>query len=229
MSDHLVLHHQNCIEQVPIFSNLSKQEMFEVAIMCSAKTYARGEAVYQAGDDSGTLYVVHEGSVKITRISASGKEQVIRVIGPGEFMGELSLFTEQPTVDYAVAMKKTTVCLLRGEDLKDIMSTHPEIGFKVLSELSKRLGHVEMMVESVSLNSTEQRLAQTLLTLADDQGMVDLEMSKGDFASTLGMTPESLSRRLRQFQDDGLIELKGQRGIIILEREGLEEIEYGDE
>ena len=228
MVDHLTEHHRNCIEQVPIFSNLSRDEMFEVAVMCSAKTFERGETIYQAGDKGGTLYVVHTGSVKVSRIAASGKEQVIRMVGPGEFLGELSLFTDQPFVDYGVAQERTTICLLRGDDLKDIMHEHPEISFKVLAELSQRLGRVETMVEAVNLSSVEQRLAQRLLTLEAREGeSVNLGMSKGDFASTLGMTPESLSRKFRQFQDDGLIRLHGQREVIILDRDGLEAIVYG--
>ena len=231
MTDHLTMEHKNCIERVPIFSNLSKDEMFEVAVMCSAKTYERGEMIYQAGDEGGTLYVVHTGSVKVSRISANGKEQVIRIAGPGEFMGELSLFSEKPMANYGVAAKKTTICLLRGEDLKDIMQDHPEIGFKLLNELSERLGRVETMVEAANLNTVEQRIARSLLSLADEAGAdtVDLGMSKGDYASTLGMSAESLSRKLRQFQDEELIALKGQRGIILLDREGLEAIELSDE
>ena len=85
--------HSNCIKSVPIFKELNQDEMLEIAHITSARTYKKGEMVYMAGNEGGTLFVLHTGRVKIFRLNASGKEQVIRIIGPGEFMGELSLFS----------------------------------------------------------------------------------------------------------------------------------------
>ncbi|WP_244862088.1 cyclic nucleotide-binding domain-containing protein [Siminovitchia terrae] len=56
----------------------------------------RGEEIYGAGDTSAHLYIVHQGRVKIFRLSESGKEQLIRILEPGEFMGELALFSGSP-------------------------------------------------------------------------------------------------------------------------------------
>src|SRR5690554_5316991 len=80
-----------CIKSVPIFSNLSKDEMQEISHITDAVTFKKGEMVYMAGDEGGMLYVLHTGRIKISRISYGGKEQVIRVISPGDFIGELSL------------------------------------------------------------------------------------------------------------------------------------------
>ena len=85
--------HTNCIESVPIFKELTQEEMLEIAHITSAKTYEKGEFVYIAGDKGGTLFVLHTGRVKISRLNENGKEQVIRVVGPGEFIGELSLLS----------------------------------------------------------------------------------------------------------------------------------------
>ena len=81
--------HITCIETVPIFRSITYEEMLEIAAITEARSYEKGEMVYTAGDPGGKLYVIHAGRVRITRISASGKEQVIRILGPGEFMGEL--------------------------------------------------------------------------------------------------------------------------------------------
>ncbi len=97
--------HGNCVEMVPIFSNLSQEERLEIAAIAKAQTFKKGELVYMAGDEGGTLYVLHSGRVKIYRLSASGKEQVIRVIEPGGFMGELSLFSSLPMTDNAEALE----------------------------------------------------------------------------------------------------------------------------
>ena len=146
-----------------------------------------------AGDNDESLYVIHEGKVKISRISDSGKEQVLRVLGPGEFMGELTLFSHNPLTDNAEALEKTVVCVINGAELKNLMSKYPTIAFKVLEELSQRLERAENLVENISLHSVERRLADTLLNMADDKGEIELKMSRKDLASHLGMSRETLN------------------------------------
>jgi CRP/FNR family transcriptional regulator len=104
------------------------------------------------------------------------------------------------------------------------MGKYTTIAFKIMDELSKRLENAENLIETISLNSVEQRLAQVLINLADQSDQVNLPMKKGDFASQMGMSQETLSRKLTSFQDEGLIELRGHKKIIILNRKGLEEI-----
>ncbi|HZK24322.1 MAG TPA: Crp/Fnr family transcriptional regulator [Oscillospiraceae bacterium] len=212
----------NCIELVPIFSNLSTEEKKEVAAITRDKTLVKGEMVYLAGDKGEKLYVIHEGFVKISRLSPTGKEQVIRVLGPGEFMGELTLFSSLPMTDNAEAIADTIMCMIEGPQLKKLMPKYPAIAFKIMEELSYRLEKAENLIEDISLHSVEQRLAQSLLSLSQAQPKITLKMTKSDFASQIGMSQETLSRKLASLQEQGLIKLVGQRQIIILDRQGLE-------
>ena len=214
----------NCIEIVPIFSNLTQEEMLEIASITKAQTFEKGDMIYMAGDKGGKLYVVHSGRVKISRLNANGKEQVIRVIGSGEFMGELSLLSSLPMTDNGEALENSTMCIIEGEKLKGLMKKYPSIAFKVMEELSERLEKAENLIEVINLNTVEQRLAEALINLSAGKKEVLLNMTKGDFASQMGMSQETLSRKLAAFQEEGLIELKGHRKIIILNKDGLEEI-----
>jgi len=216
---------KNCITRVPIFSNLNHEEMLEVARITSEKTYEKGEMIYTAGDSGDKLYVIHQGKVKITRFSEAGKEQVIRVLGPGEFLGELSLFNPAPLTDHAEVLEKTILCLIDGENLKQLMSKYPPVTWKVMEELSQRLAKAENLIENISIHSVEKRLADTLITMANEKGKVVLKMSKRDLASHIGMSQETLSRKLTTFQEAGLVELIGHRNINLLNVEGLKEIE----
>lgn len=213
-----------CIELVPIFSNLTKEEMLEVAAITRSKAFEKNERIYSAGDKGGKLFVLRSGRVKIYRLTANGKEQVIRVVEPREFMGELSLFSSLPLTDHAEALEPSTLCIIEGEKLKALMKKYPSIAFKILEELSQRLERAESLIETISLYTVEQRLAQALIDMSADTEKVILNMSKGDFASQLGMSQETLSRKLTALQEAGLIEVKGRREIIILDRAGLESI-----
>jgi len=219
--------HTDCIRTVPIFSHITHDEMLEIAKIIEPRSYRKGEMIYLAGDPGGKLYVLHTGKIKITRINPSGKEQVIHILGPGEFTGELSLFSSAPLTDNAEALEDSTMCIMDGAKLKALMLKNPVIALKVMEELSQRLQKAESLIEVISLDSVEQRLAQALLALAGDKGEVILKMTKKDFASQLGMSRETLSRKLAAFQEQGLIKLKGQRRIIILDKDGLQAVRMG--
>lgn len=195
--------------------------MMEVAGITISRTYKKGEMVYSAGDKNKMLYVIHKGKVKLTRVSASGREQVISVLGPGNFMGELSLFNDEPVTNNAEALEDTTVCIIDGDKLKEIMAKYPTIAFKVLEELSTRLKRAENLIENLGVNDVETRIVEMLLDLADEDGKIELEISKRDLASYMGMSQETLSRKLSYFQDKGWIKLIGHRKIEILDEESL--------
>lgn len=213
-------HHQdenpsNCIEIVPIFSNLTEEEMLEIANITTEAKFEKGSYVYMANDLGGKLYVLHSGRVKISRLNINGKEQVLRIVEPGEFMGELTLLSNTPLTDNAEVLEKTLMCMIDGNRLKELMNKYPSIAFKVMEVLSKRLEQAESLIEKINLNTVEQRLASALLDLVNSKNEIILNMTKGDFASSIGMSQETLSRKLTSFQDEGIIELIGQRKIIV--------------
>lgn len=226
--DHCCEHHAGCIEHVPIFASLNRKERLEIVEISSSRSFEKGETIYRAGDEGGTLFVLYTGRAKLFRLNASGKEQVLRLVEPGEFIGELSLFSSLPLTDNAQALEATTMCVLQGQQLKELMGKYPSIAFKVMDELSRRLEKAENRIEDISLSSVTKRVANALLELSGDKREILLPMTKGDLASQLGMTQETLSRKLTALQEEGLILLKGQRNINIRDKSGLEEISLAE-
>lgn len=217
-----------CIELVPIFQSLTVEEMWEIAQITREITVEKGQQIYAMGDKVDSLFVIHVGLVKIYRLSSSGKEQVIRVLRPGDFMGELSLFSHSTMGDYAETLETSTMCVIEGAKLTTLMGKYPTIAFKILEELSQRLEKTEQLLQDITHTSVEKRLAQTLLDLSAGTNQIELEMSKRDLASQIGMTQETLSRRLSALQEGGFIEQSGHRQIQIINRQGLEGICAGD-
>ncbi len=226
-----------CISIVPIFNHLQYEEMLEIVKTSKTKSFKKGEMVFRAGEPSEHLYILHKGQVKIYRLSESGKEQLIRIMEPGDFMGELALFTNESLTSYAEAMKDTEICAIHKSEMKEMLLSNPSISLKIIEEFSRRLNETEKNIESLSSQDSEKRLATYLLELsaANEQVganhepiQITLPMSKKDLASYMGMTRETLSRRLSSFQDQGLISMSGQRKITILDVDALGEIENGE-
>ncbi len=217
-------HEKYCIEKVPIFSNLTAEEMAEVAMTIVHRDYKKGETIYIEGDIAEKLFIINIGSVKITKVSEVGIEQIIRILNIGEFMGELSLFNQYPLKNNAEALEKTSLCILDSKKMNELIEKKPSIALKIIKELSVRLEDTENLIESLRLRDVKQRVADILIKLADENNMINLSISKKELAAHIGMSQETLSRKLSKFQEDGLIKQEGQRIIIILDKMALESI-----
>src|SRR5690625_2229350 len=215
-----------CITKVPIFNHLERNEMMKILKTSRQLTFNKGEIIYSAGDLLEYLYIVHIGRVKIYQIFESGKEQLLRILETGEFMGELALFTEKVLDSYAEAIERTEICAIHKNDFQKMMKNHPTIPMKILSEFSNRLEETENLVGQLSAKDVETRTAHYLVELSENQksSHIKLPMSKGDLASYLGTTQETISRRLSNFQMNGWIDQKGHRNIKIIDKQALESV-----
>ena len=216
--------HETCISLVPIFNHLDGNQMDEIMKVMHKISYKKGEIIYRAGEDSDTLYIVSKGKAKIYRLSESGKEQLIRILHVGEFTGELALFNESIHEAYAEAMESLEVCRMKRSDLQEILIKYPSISLRILSELSNRLGEAEKQTTRFATEKVETRIALFLAECIDDKGQpgeFTLPMSKKNLASYLGTTPETVSRKLYELEDAGLIRQKRHNIIEILDIEGL--------
>src|SRR5699024_1618391 len=205
-----------------IFNHLEVEQMNEVMQVVKSRSFKKGEILYHAGDAANALHIVNRGQVKIYRLSESDKEQMLRILMPAHFTGELALFQEESHEAYAEATQDTHICMIRDEDFQKLLVKYPTISLKVLEEFSSRLDRSEQQTTRVATEKVETRLALFIAELAEtDQDRVHLPMSKKDLASYLGTTPETLSRRLAEFEEEGLIKMKGQREIVIQDLDGL--------
>ncbi|WP_246570148.1 Crp/Fnr family transcriptional regulator [Lentibacillus saliphilus] len=216
---------QLCVTKVPFFNHLETDDMLKIVKLSRHKHYSKGDIIHQAGDTLDYLHIVHKGRVKIYYLYESGKEQLIRILEPGEFMGELALFTQKVVDSYAEAMTTTDICTIHRHDIQNLMQDHPSIAMKILEQFSDRLDQTEKLVGQLSVKDAEARTAHYLVEQAMLQNRMALRlpMSKKELASHLGTTQETISRRLAQFQTNGWILQNGQRDIEIKNLPALKE------
>lgn len=203
--------HAGCVSLVPIFNHLDQESMNKIASKANTKQLKRGEYLYQAMDKDDSIYIVHRGQVRIFRLAESGKEQLIRVLNPGDFTGESTIFSEDTYHDhFAEATKKTSICAIHRENLQELLDDYPEISMKILQSMSDRLQQSEKQTASVAIEQVTNRIIYYLEDLAEphmeDEVTVKLPMTRKDIASYLGTTPETLSRKFKELENAGFIE-----------------------
>lgn len=203
--------HTACVSLVPIFNHLDSESMAKIATKARHKELKRGEYLYQAGDEEDSIYIVHKGQVRVFHLSEGGKEQLIRVLNPGEFTGEWTLFSSNAYHDnFAEATRNTAICAITQNDLQVLLKEYSEISMKILQAMSERLNQSEKQTASVAIESVLNRIIYYLEDLAiesvTDDVTVKLPMARKDIASYLGTTPETISRRFKELESRGLIE-----------------------
>lgn len=223
---HSCSHHgtnKYCISIVPLFNHLSDPEMEEIVRTARSVSYPRGQMIYRPGELSEGLYIVHKGSMKIFRESSGGKEQLVRILWPGEFSGELALFNESVHEAYAEALEPLELCVMGRDNLRKFLLKYPQIALKMLSEFSNRLAASEIRAARIGMETVETRIAMYLAGQVESQknSRIKLPMSRKDLASHLATTPETISRKIGDFEAGGWIRQHGQREIEIVDLDAL--------
>lgn len=221
-----------CVALVPLFQALTYDEQLDVAGVARPTQVTKGQQVYGAGSDVSQLMVVHTGRVKIGRLSPDGHEQIVRVLGPGDFVGESAFVTGGRPDHSATALEEGTMCVFRHGDLGRLVEQHPSIGLRMLQGVTRRLEETETRLASVISGDVSSRLATYLLSLPGHHAAGELEvhlpLAKKDIASLLDTTPESLSRQLRRLRESGLIVQRDGRKVVITDVDALMDLSGPD-
>ena len=195
-----------------LFAGIPESQLNEVASISRVKTIARGAAIFFEGDEATGFYMVAEGKVKIFKTSLEGREQILHIFGPGEPFGEVPVFHGQPFPANAVALTKGKLLFFPRSEFTGLVHANPSIALNMLAMLSLRLRRFATQIEHLSLKEVPGRLASHLLYLCEEQGRADqvtLDIPKGQLASLLGTSPETLSRIFAKMSEDGTLRVQG--------------------
>lgn len=219
-----------CASKVSIFSTLSREELEEIVSLIGHRDYRKGEMVFLEGEKSNSLYIINEGQIKLFKYTKEGKEQILHILSEGEFFGELSLLKEEEVAFNAEAITPLKICTLTKERLNNILLKQPEISLKILERVGERLSKVEKLVQNLATIDVEARMAALLMEFKDQYGVqtykgieIKLPLTREDMANYIGVTRETISRKLTKLQQEGLIQLIGNKKIVILDEERLKD------
>jgi len=169
-----------------------------------------------------SLIIINSGRVKAFRDTLEGKEQILYIFSQGDFFGEKNLLIDQNAPYNVEALEETNVCTIKKDDFKKLLQEYPEIAFKIMEELCIRLERLEKAVESMATKNVEARVNEVLLEFAKKYGkvshegiIVDLPLSREGIANYIGVARETVSRKMNLLQEEGIIEMIGNKRVII--------------
>ncbi len=222
------------IGALPIFADLSDQDLGHLATRCVTRTVGAGHMLFATNESCRGLYVVETGRVRVFRLSPEGREQVLQIEGPGRAVGELPLFDGGNHPASAITLEPSRLVFLPREDFEELCRTQPTVAHAVIQSLGRQLRHLVNVTETLAFRDVAARLAMLLSSYADRigvptmEGMVlTLHRTQAELSLEIGAARESVSRAYRQLRDRGMIEMLSDHRLRIPDLERLRALARG--
>jgi CRP-like cAMP-binding protein len=175
--------------------------------------YARSAVIFSQGNPAHDVFYVQQGSVKISVLSRTGKEAVVAILGARDFFGEGCLAGQPRRMSTASAMSATTLLVVEKPEMQELLHKEPTLADRFLTHMLARNIKIEEDLVDQLFNSSEKRLARTLLLLArygkEDQPLRLPKMSQETLAEMVGTTRSRVNFFMNKFRDLGFIEYNG--------------------
>lgn len=199
---------------LPLFNDLSPEELKHVAEGCVLRRLARTDMVFRIGDRCDEFHVVVTGQVKLFVLSPSGQEKVVELISAGQSFAEAIMFTNRPYILNAQTLNDTLLLTVGKQAVMAEIARDHRFALRMLAGLARRMHELVQDVEAYALHSGMRRVIGFLLRDQTLEGCepsevrtVSLPVSKATIASLLSLTPEYFSRVLHDLESRGLIEI----------------------
>lgn len=202
------------LSQSMLFSGLSEAQLAELAGITNKRRCRKGEIIFREADPGIGFYIIAAGRVKVFKSSPEGKEQILHIFGQGEPIGEVPVFHGLPYPATAEALSDAELYFFPRPQFVALIEKNSSLALNMLAVLAQRLRRFSTQIEHLSLKEVPGRLAMYLLYMAEEQkntSQVVLDIPKGQLASLLGTSPETLSRIFQKMSEEGLIQVEGKR------------------
>jgi CRP-like cAMP-binding protein len=204
------------LKDIPLFSELSVNELREITSLSKIVNYKEGEYVFHEGDSFPGIYIVLKGLVKIFKISPQGKEYILHLLRKPNLFGDVPLFTGGDCPASVQIMEDSMLLFIPKNEFISLLKDNPDLSFRVMTGFAKRLKSITVKAEDLSLKEVINRLADYIVKGIDSSNNSDLpepffkiHLSNPTLAAYLGTIPETISRAFRKLKESGIIRVHG--------------------
>lgn len=193
-----------------------------VSDLAVRKNLAAGEVLFEQGTPGDAMFAIISGEVEVSVTSAAGRKLGLDIMGPGDLLGEIALFSPGPRTATITATRDTEVWRLKNADVLQALRATPELYVDMLELAGKRMRWLSAQYHEHVFMDVTSRLARKILHLSGHP-QTELQMSHADLANFVGATRETVSKTLAVWKRSDLIRM-GRGTLLVLDSEGLEKI-----
>ncbi len=207
---------------------LNKDELVKMANCKTSYTIKKGEPLFEEGETVNGIYCIKDGVCKLSKLSANGKDQIVKLVKPGELLGQRSMISDEPANLSAVALEDMEVCFIPKSEVLGFFNNNNQFSMNVMKNICGDLKEADDHMVSMAQKTVKERLAETLLYLEDtfgknEDGSLHIQLSREELAGMIGTATESCIRLLSEFAKQGWVGLQGKK-ISILEKHKLKRL-----
>lgn len=212
------------LEQAPLFSVLTVNDLQDLATKFHSVRYRRGEAIFREGEPAERLFLTASGRVKLYLSSPRGSELLVAVVGRGHIFGELAVIDRGPRAMSARAMEDVVVFVLSADAFWTLLETRPALARRLLELMARRLRRADQTRQDLVFFDAQTRLARQLLDLAEEHGeptgdggqvRITVRVTQEEMAQMIGVTRESANRLVASFAEQGWIDWADGRPVLL--------------
>lgn len=210
---------QCIVRELSSLKALNKEELHRLAECKSTRIIKKGEYIFEEGDSVNGIYCITSGVCKLSKLSANGKDQIVKLVKSGDLLGQRSLISDEPANLSAVALEDMAVCFIPKSEVLNFFDSNNQFSRNVMKKMCGDLKETGDHLVSISQKTVKERLAETLIYLQDtfgknEDGSMHIQLSREDLAGIIGTATESCIRLLSDFNKLNLIELNGKKIIL---------------
>ena len=203
----------NLLASLPVLSQLNEKRRTQLLEHSHYINLSKGQTLFNMGDIAENFYLLKNGQLKISRNSVQGMEKVLEIVAPGHLFAEAVMFLSKHRYPVnCIALKKSEVIGFNNKMFISFLHESTELSMALLGDLSQRLHHKVIEIDSLTLQNATIRLINYLnsLIITNDLSstIIELDAPKQTIASIISVTPETFSRILKQLEDEKLLQLK---------------------
>ncbi|MBP2057537.1 CRP/FNR family transcriptional regulator [Lactobacillus colini] len=201
----------NCLRQVYVFKDISDKTLSKLATVSTHRQhYKKGDFIVTPESQDG-LIVIDQGQAKVYTLSDNGKEKILYIAEQGSINGQSNLFNSEQIPHFMQATSDSWVCSIKRNDFQNFLKSNPEIAVNLLNSIGSRLLSLEINNSRRDLMNSKDRIYSYLTDWHNEakKDTFPLPIKKSEFASLLGISPETLSRQLKKLVTEGKIKMKG--------------------
>lgn len=207
---------QCIIRQFNSLKTLSKDELVRISGCKTSQTVKKGEIIFEEGDTINGIYCIKDGVCKLSKLSANGKDQIIKLVVKGDLLGQRSLVGDESANLSAIALNDMEVCFIPKNEIMNDLQNNSKFTLDMLKQMAKNLKESENIIVNMAQKSVKQRLADLLVYIhesfgVDEEGFLKVVLSREDYANVVGTATESAIRILSQFKKEKFISTKGKQ------------------
>lgn len=217
-------------KQIPLLNSLTKEEFLSMKSDFEELEFKKGETIFRSFDPSNKMYIILSGQVKISKIMSDGKEQILYIYTDGDFIGGHNILSGDRYEYSAYALKNTKVLTILSRDV-NVLKNNNAFLMAILDQSYERIRRAETLIDRLSIISTDAKVAKLLKNLigiygkeTDDGILVKYNITQEELGSLAGISRETMSRKLNQFEEEGIIKIVSRGKILVTNPSELDNI-----